>query len=161
MLIVLDNGEHLLDACAALVIGLLSSCPGLTVLATSREPIGVAGEVTWRVPPLSLADEAVELFTDRAGLVQPGFRVTDGNARAVSEICRRLDGVPLAIELAAARVRSMSPIEIVDSLDDRFQLLTGGARSAVQRQQTLHASIDWSHALLTESEQILFRLLAV
>ncbi len=116
---------------------------------------------TWRVPSLSLADEAIELFTDRARLARPDFTVTDDNAAAVTEICRRLDGMPLAIELAAARVRALSLAEILDSLHDRFRLLTGGARTAVRRQQTLRASVDWSHALLTEPERILFRRLAV
>ena len=161
MLLVLDNCEHLLDACAALVVGLLGGCPAVTVVATSREPIGVAGEVSWRVPSLSLADEAIELFTDRARRVRPDFRLTDDNAAAAAEICRRLDGVPLAIELAAARVRVLSLTEIRDSLHDRFRLLTGGARTAVRRQQTLRASVDWSHALLTEPERILFARLAV
>ena len=103
MLVVLDNCEHLIDASAALVDPLLCTCPGLTLLATSREPIGVAGEVTWRVPSQQLADEAVELFADRARRVRPDFTVSDDNAAAVMEICRRLDGMPLAIELAAAR----------------------------------------------------------
>ena len=161
MLVVLDNCEHLLDASAELVVALLSGAPGLTVLATSREAIGVAGEVSWRVPSLSLADEAIELFTDRARHARPDFTVTDDNAAAVGEICARLDGVPLAIELAAARVRALSLAEILDSLHDRFRLLTGGARTAVRRQQTLRASVDWSHALLTEPERVLFRRLAV
>jgi predicted ATPase len=160
LLVVLDNCEHLLDASAALVVALLEACPGLTLLATSREPIGVAGEVSWRVPSLSPADEAVELFTDRARRGRPGFAVSGDSAAAVAEICRRLDGVPLAIELAAARVRALSLAEILDSLHDRFRLLTGGARTAVRRQQTLRASVDWSHALLTESERVLFRRLA-
>jgi predicted ATPase/class 3 adenylate cyclase len=161
MLVVLDNCEHLLDATAVLVLALLESCPGVRLLATSREPIGVAGEVSWRVPSLSLSDEAIELFTDRARRVRPDFRVTDENAAAVGEICRRLDGLPLAIELAAARMRALSLADIVDGLHDRFRLLTGGARTAVRRQQTLRASVDWSHALLTEPERILFRRLAV
>jgi predicted ATPase/class 3 adenylate cyclase/DNA-binding CsgD family transcriptional regulator len=161
LLVVLDNCEHLLDASAALVVALLGAAEKLTLLATSREPIGVAGEVGWRVPSLSLAGEAVELFVDRARHVRPGFTVTDDNAAALAEICRRLDGLPLAIELAAARVRALSLTEIVDTLHDRFRLLTGGARSAVRRQQTLRASVDWSHALLTPSEQVLFRRLAV
>jgi predicted ATPase/class 3 adenylate cyclase len=161
MLVVLDNCEHLLDACAALVAALLGAAPRLTLLATSREPIGVTGEATWRVPSLSLADEAVELFTERARLAQADFTVTDDNAAAVAEICRRLDGIPLAIELAAARVRALSLTEILDGLRDRFRLLTGGSRIAVRRQQTLHASVDWSHALLTETERALFRRLAV
>ena len=140
---------------------LLGGCPAVTLVATSREPIGVAGEVSWRVPSLSLADEAIELFTDRARRVRPDFRLTDDNAAVAAEICRRLDGVPLAIELAAARVRVLSLTEIRDGLHDRFRLLTGGARTAVRRQQTLRASVDWSHALLTEPERILFARLAV
>jgi len=161
MLVVLDNCEHLLDASAALMVALLEVCPGVTLLTTSREPIGVAGEVSWRVPSLPLADEAVELFTDRARRARADFEISDDNLEAVSEICRRLDGVPLAIELAAARVRALSLTEILDSLHDRFRLLTGGARTAVRRQQTLRASVDWSHALLTEPERVLFRRLAV
>ena len=161
MLVVLDNCEHLLDASAALCVSVLGAAPRLTVLATSREPLGVTGEATWRVPSLSLADEAIELFTDRARRARPAFRVTDDNAARITEICRRLDGMPLAIELAAARVRALSLAEIVDSLHDRFRLLTGGARTAVRRQQTLRASVDWSHALLTQPERVLFRRLAV
>jgi predicted ATPase/class 3 adenylate cyclase/DNA-binding CsgD family transcriptional regulator len=161
MLVLLDNCEHLLDATAALTTTLLSVCPGLTLLATSREPIGVAGEVTWRVPSLSLDDDAIELFVDRARRARSDFTMTNDDVPAVREICRRLDGMPLAIELAAARVRALSLDEIVDSLNDRFRLLTGGRRTAVRRQQTLRASVDWSHALLTESERVLFRRLAV
>ena len=161
MLVVLDNCEHLLDACAELVVALLGAAPGLTLLATSREPIGESGEATWRVPSLSVADEAVELFADRARLAQTGFAVTEDNVTVVAEICRRLDGIPLAIELAAARVRALSLAEILDSLHDRFRLLTGGSRTAVRRQQTLRASVDWSHALLTQPERVLFRRLAV
>ena len=160
MLILLDNCEHLLDPSAELIVTLLGACPALTLLATSREPIGVTGEVSWRVPSLSLADEAIELFSDRARRTKPEFRVTADNTETVTEICRRLDGLPLAIELAAARVRALSPVEILDSLHDQFRLLTGGARTAVRRQQTLRASVDWSHALLSESEQVLFRRLA-
>jgi predicted ATPase/DNA-binding SARP family transcriptional activator len=161
MLAVLDNCEHLLDATAALVSAVLAAAPGLALVATSREPIGVAGEVIWRVPSLSLADEAIELFTDRARHVRPDFAVSDDNAAAVAEICQRLDGIPLAIELAAARLRALSLAEIVDGLHDRFGLLTGGARTAVRRQQTLRASVDWSHALLTEPERVLLRRLSV
>ena len=161
ILLVLDNCEHLLDGCAPRIVGLLGICTGLTMLATSREPIGVPGEVTWRVPSLSLADEAIELFTDRARRVRPDFALSDDNSAAVREICRRLDGMPLAIELAAARVRALSPNDILDGLQDRFRLLTGGGRTAVRRQQTLRASEDWSHELLSESERILFRRLAV
>jgi predicted ATPase/class 3 adenylate cyclase len=160
-LMVLDNCEHLLDASAAIIDALLSGCAGLTVLTTSRELIGVAGEVTWRVPSLSVADEAVELFAERARRARPDFEICNDNAAAVTELCRRLDGLPLAIELAAARVRALSLTEILDTLHDRFRLLTGGARTAVRRQQTLRASVDWSHALLTEPEQVLFRRLAV
>ncbi len=161
MLMVLDNCEHLLDTTAALTTALLGACPRLTVLATSREPIGVPSEVTWRVPSLSLADEAIGLFTDRARQARPDFTITGDSGETVTEICRRLDGMPLALELAAARVRALSLPEILDSLHDRFRLLTGGARTAVRRQQTLRASVDWSHALLTEPERVLFRRLAV
>jgi predicted ATPase/class 3 adenylate cyclase/DNA-binding CsgD family transcriptional regulator len=161
MLILLDNCEHLLDVSAELVTGFLGGCPSLTLLTTSREPIGVAGEVSWRVPSLSLDDEAIELFGDRARRTKPDFRITAASAETVTEICRRLDGLPLAIELAAARVRALSPTEILASLHDTFRLLTGGSRTAVRRQQTLRASVDWSHALLSEPEQVLFRRLAV
>jgi predicted ATPase/class 3 adenylate cyclase len=161
MLVVLDNCEHLLDASARLVVILLGACPGLTLLATSREPVGVPGEVTWRIPSLSLTDEAIELFADRARRVRPDFAITEQNIAAVTEICRRLDGMPLAIELAAARVRAMSPEDILDGLQDRFRLLTGGGRTAVPRQQTLRASLDWSHDLMTESERTSFRRLGV
>jgi predicted ATPase/class 3 adenylate cyclase/DNA-binding CsgD family transcriptional regulator len=161
MLLMFDNCEHLLDSCASLVAALLGAAPRLTVLATSREPLGVTGEAGWQVPSLSLSDDAIELFADRARLARTGFVVDDDNVGAVTEICRRLDGMPLAIELAAARVRTLSLTEIVDSLHDRFRLLTGGSRIAVRRQQTLRASVDWSHALLTETERVLFRRLAV
>lgn len=159
-LMILDNCEHLLDSCAALIDTVLAECPSLVLMATSREPIGVASEATWRVPSLSLDIEAVELFVDRARKVSPGFQVIEDNSVAVTEICHRLDGMPLAIELAAARMRAMSVDEILASLHDRFRLLTGGARTAVRRQQTLRASVDWSHALLTEPERVLFRHLA-
>jgi predicted ATPase/class 3 adenylate cyclase/DNA-binding CsgD family transcriptional regulator len=161
MLIVLDNCEHLLDAAAALTTALLGRCSALTVLATSREPLGVPGEAVWRVPPLSLADEAIELFADRARHVRSDFAISADSTNLVQEICQRLDGMPLALELAAARVRALSLRDIRDSLHDRFRLLTGGARSAVRRQQTLRASVDWSHALLTEPERVMFRRLAV
>jgi predicted ATPase/class 3 adenylate cyclase/DNA-binding CsgD family transcriptional regulator len=160
MLLLLDNCEHLLDACGTLVVELLAACPQLTVLATSREPLGLPGELSWRVPSLPLANEAIELFADRARRARPDFVVAEDNRAVVEEICLRLDGMPLAIELAAARVRALSLRQIVDSLHDRFRLLTGGARTAVRRQQTLRASVDWSHALLTEPEQVLFRRLA-
>ncbi|MGO9508453.1 MAG: helix-turn-helix transcriptional regulator [Mycobacterium sp.] len=161
VLLLLDNCEHLLDACGTLVVELLAACPHLTILATSRERLGVPGELSWWVPSLSVADEGIELFTDRARRARPGFVVDQGNHVLVEEICTRLDGMPLAIELAAARLRALSLRQIVDSLHDRFRLLTGGARTAVLRQQTLRASVDWSHALLTEPERVLFRRLAV
>ena len=129
-------------------------------MATSREPIGIAGEVTWRVPSLSLDDEAIELFTDRARRIRSNFTISADDVGVVAEICSRLDGMPLAIELAAARVRSLSLDEIVAGLHDRFRLLTGGSRTAVRRQQALRASVDWSHALLTAPERTLFRRLA-
>lgn len=160
MLMVLDNCEHLVTACRELVVSLLTVCPGLTILATSRESLGVAGEIVWCLPSLSVADEAIQLFVERARLVQPTFEVTDQKLRTISKICHRLDGIPLAIELAAARVRSLSLTQIADSLDDRFRLLTGGL-TAIPRQQTLRGSMDWSHNLLSESEQVVFRRLAV
>ncbi|OBJ84649.1 transcriptional regulator [Mycobacterium gordonae] len=161
MLLVLDNCEHLLDACGVLVFELLKGCPQLTIVTTSREPLALPGELSWRVPSLSLTDEAIDLFADRARRARPNFVVNDGNRGLVTEICERLDGMPLAIELAAARIRTLSLKQIADSLHDRFRLLTGGARTAVRRQQTLRASVDWSHALLTEPERVLFRRLGV
>jgi predicted ATPase/DNA-binding CsgD family transcriptional regulator len=159
VLVVLDNCEHLLAVCAVLAEDLLRACPALVILTTSREPVGAAGEATWRVPSLP-PGEAMELFADRARRARPGFAVTAENGEAVEEICHRLDGIPLAIELAAARLRAFTPAEIVVGLHDRFRLLTGGSRTAVRRQQTLRASVDWSHALLTEPERVLFRRLA-
>ena len=120
----------------------------------------MAGEATWRVPSLPVDGAAIELFADRGQRGRPGFAVTPENAEAVAEICRRLDGIPLSIELAAARLRAFSPAEIAARLHDRFRLLTGGSRTAARRQQTLRASMDWSHALLTEPERLLFRRLA-
>jgi predicted ATPase/class 3 adenylate cyclase/DNA-binding CsgD family transcriptional regulator len=159
MLVVLDNCEHLLDPIAELVTSLLQA-PRLKVLTTSREPLGVAGEVAWRVPSMSLTDEAVELFVDRARRVRPGFAITREHAAEVVEICRRLDGVPLAIELAAARLRVLSVAQLLASLHDRFRLLVTATRGTERRQQALRASVDWSHDLLTEPERILFRRLA-
>jgi predicted ATPase/class 3 adenylate cyclase len=174
LLLLLDNCEHLIAACASLAETLLLTCPRLRIVATSREALGIAGETTWRVPPLVLPDphclppldrllvnEAVRLFGDRAGSALPGFIVTNENASAVTAICQRLDGIPLAIELAAVRVKVLSPEQIVARLDDRFRLLTAGSRTALPRQQTLRALVDWSHDLLTASERILFRRLAV
>jgi predicted ATPase/class 3 adenylate cyclase len=160
LLLVLDNCEHLLSACAHLADALLRACPGVRILATSREGLGIAGEQTYAVPTLPVPD-GVCLFVERAVSHNPGFRVTDQNAPIVAQVCHRLDGIPLAIELAAARIRAL-PIEtIATRLDDRFRLLTGGSRTALPRQQTLRALIDWSYDLLSEPERILLRRLAV
>jgi predicted ATPase/DNA-binding CsgD family transcriptional regulator len=174
LLLALDNCEHLIDACAHVSRRLLASSPGLRLLNTSREPLRIAGETAWQVPPLSVAPadaeqparhahryEAVRLFADRAAASHPGFAVDAGNAAAVAAICRSLDGVPLAIELAAARVRVLSPEQIRARLDDRFGLLTAGDRSAPPRQQTLRAAIEWSYELLEPAERMLFRRLSV
>lgn len=172
-LVVLDNCEHVLNAAADVAEALLHGCPQVAVLATSRAPLGVGGETDWRVPSLSLPAErapapidavaqsdAVRLFIERAAKVRPNFAVTAANAPAIAQICHDLDGIPLAIELAAARVRVLSPDQIAAGLGDRFRLLTGGARTAMPRQQTLRASVDWSHELLTADERVLFRRLA-
>lgn len=173
-LVVLDNCEHLLAACAELVDALLRGCPSLTILATSRAPLGGSGEFTWRVPSMSLPTEApcepirslrpsdaVALFIDRAAQVHPNFAITAANAPAVAQICHDLDGIPLAIELAAARVRMLTPEQIALALSDRFHLLTGGARTAIPRHRTLEASIDWSYELLGDCERTLLRRLSV
>jgi predicted ATPase len=133
MLLLLDNCEHLLDACGSMVVELLAACPHLTILATSREPLGVPGELSWRVPSLSLDDEAIELFTDRGRRARPEFVVGDDNTALVAEICERLDGIPLAIELAAARIRALSLSQILDSLHDRFRRLGGLVTCAAHR----------------------------
>lgn len=161
LLVVVDNCEHLLSGVTTAAVALLSACPNLSILATSREPLGVPGEVTWRVPPLSPGDEAVELFIDRARRLQPELELSDEDSELITEICRRLDGMPLAIELAAARLRSMSLTEIAESLGDRLRLLTTSTSGAAERQQTLAGSVDWSHALLTDSQRAVFRRLAV
>lgn len=158
-LVILDNCEHVINACAELVERLLAAAPGLRILATSREPIGVPGEVTWQVRSLE-AEAAVQLFVDRAKQVRPTFAPPDPEVAAIAGICRRLDGIPLAIELAAARIRLMSPTRIAAALDDRFRLLTGG-RTSVPRQQTLELSVAWSHDLLDDAERALFRRLSV
>ncbi len=173
-LVVLDNCEHLLAACAELSDALLRTCPSLTMLATSRAPLGVPGEATWRVPSMSLPaqprrepietlrqSDAVRLFIDRATQVRPNFVITAANAPTVAQICHDLDGIPLAIELAAARVRMMAPEQIVHGLDDRFRLLTGGSKTVMPRHQTLQASIDWSYELLSDNERTLLRRLSV
>ena len=176
LMLALDNCEHLLDACAQVCRHLLASAPGLRLLNTSREPLSVAAETIWRVPPLSVAPagadpaapapgaeryEAVRLFADRAAASRPGFTVGPDNVAAVTAICRALDGMPLAIELAAARVRALSVEQIAGRLDDRFGLLTAGDRSAAPRQRTLRAAIEWSYELLTGPERALFRRLAI
>ena len=176
VLVVLDNCEHLAGATANLTENLLAACPALTVLATSREALGVEGEVNWQVPPLSLpkagpgsgltasalaASDAVKLFEQRAQLVRPSFKVTDENAAQVASICQRLDGLPLAIELAAARMRILSSAQLAERLDDIFALLVGGARSAPPRHQALRATLDWSHDMLDAEERVAFRRLAI
>jgi predicted ATPase/class 3 adenylate cyclase len=174
LLLLLDNCEHLLAACAHLADALLRAGPRVRLLATSRELLGIAGETAWRVPSLSLPDpqqpppvehlrryEAVQLFLERARAALPSFVVTNHNVSALVQICRRLDGIPLAIELAAARVRVLTVEQLAARLDDRFRLLTGGSRTALRRQQTLQATIDWSYQLLSEDERALLRRLAV
>jgi predicted ATPase/class 3 adenylate cyclase/DNA-binding CsgD family transcriptional regulator len=173
-LVLLDNCEHVLEPCVQIVEALLHGCPQLTVVTTSREPLGLGGETTWRVPSLSLPPErapealqslgqsdAVRLFIERAVKVRPNFAVTNESAPHVVQICQNLGGIPLAIELAAARVRVLSIERIAAGLADRFHLLTGGARGAVPRLQTLRASVDWSHDLLDDAERTLLRRLGV
>jgi predicted ATPase/class 3 adenylate cyclase len=174
MLLVLDNCEHVLGACATMANALLRAAPDLRIVATSREPMRIAGEQTYLLSTLSLPDEhrqigiealaqfpAVALFLDRARLQQPGFALTAQNAAAVTAICRRIEGIPLAIELAAARVRVLSVEKIAERLQDRLQLLSGGSRLALPRQQTLRALIDWSYDLLTDVEKTMFQRLSV
>jgi predicted ATPase len=174
LLIVLDNCEHLVAACARLARELLEAGPGLRILATSREPLRVLGEQAMVLPPLGMppagfrADdpalgnhEAIRLFCERAAAVQPAFALTPANASDVVDICRRLDGIALAIELAAARIRTLSPAAIRNGLDDRFRLLTKGDATALPRQRTLRALIDWSYELLDRAEGTLFRRLSV
>jgi predicted ATPase/class 3 adenylate cyclase len=174
LLLIIDNCEHLLSACAQLVATLLQSCPHICILTTSREALNIPGELSFRVPSLSIPDarhlpplpalsqyEAMQLFVERAEIVQPGFELTDTNAQAIAQICRRLDGIPLAIELSVARVKIMPVEQVAARLDDRFRLLTGGSRTALPRHQTLRALIDWSYDLLSEQERMLFRRLSV
>ena len=174
LLLILDNCEHLVDACARMADRLLQAAPNVRILASSREALGIGGEVTYRVPSLGLPDvhhlppfeslsqyEAVKLFIDRAASAVPTFAVTNDNAPALAQICDRLDGIPLAIELAAAKVRVLSVDQIAKRLDDRFRLLTGGSRTALERHQTLRAAIDWSYNLLPAEEQLLFSRLSV
>ena len=173
-LLLLDNCEHLLGACASLSDRLLRSCPGLKIVATSRSPLGIFGEQVYVVPTLSVPEareardaasvsgsEAIRLFVARAGLVQPQFTMTDRNAPVIAEICRRLDGIPLAIELAAARVRMLTVEQIAARLEDRLRLLTGGSRTSLERHQTLRAAMDWSYEHLRPEEQRLLRGLSV
>jgi predicted ATPase/DNA-binding SARP family transcriptional activator/DNA-binding CsgD family transcriptional regulator/Tfp pilus assembly protein PilF len=173
-LLVLDNCEHLIDAAARLTDTLLDSCPRLRVLATSREPLGVTGELGWLVPSLSVPDaqhyptleelegyESARLFADRASNRHPGFELTPENATAVAQVCAKLEGIPLAIELAAARVGVLSAGQISERLEHSLKLLTSGERTADHRHQTLRAALDWSYELLGESEQVLFRRLSV
>jgi predicted ATPase/class 3 adenylate cyclase len=162
LLLVLDNCEHLLDAAAALAAAVMRDCPRVTLLATSREALDVAGEQAWPVPPLSRADDsAALLFSERAHAARPDFVLDETTTPAVREICERLDGVPLAIELAAARVGSMAPSDIAARLDERFRLLTGSRRSAVERHQTLRSAVEWSHSLLDENTKTVFARLGV
>jgi len=174
LLLVLDNCEHVVPDCAELAEHLLRTCPQLKILATSRQRLGVDGEIAWRVPSLASPDPrtiagtdeiaafgAVQLFADRARSVDPKFTIGDRNARAVARICQRLDGIPLAIELAASRILVLTPEQIEARLDDCFRLLVGGNRMAPTRQQTLRATLDWSHGLLSEAERTLFRRISV
>jgi non-specific serine/threonine protein kinase len=174
LLLVLDNCEHLLDACAQLVDVLLRACPDVRVLATSREPLGINGELAWRVPSLQVPDlahlrplaeleqnSAVRLFVERGTAVQPQFTLTERNAPVVVKVCQRLDGIPLALELAAARIEALTVPQVAARLDQRFRLLSGGSRVAPARHQTLRAALDWSYDLLSESERQLFRRLSV
>ena len=174
LLLVLDNCEHLLDSCALLAVTLLKSCPGLRVLATSRQGLRVTGETRLRVPPLSLPEddallmpdqitayEAVALLSDRAAAVLPSFKVDDVNSAAVRRLCRRLDGMPLALELAAVRLEALTVEQIVNGLEGEFPLLAKGVRGAEARQQTLKATIDWSYSLLDEQERLLWARLSV
>ena len=174
LLLILDNCEHLIEACAELVEALLRSCPELRVLATSREALGITGEIAWPVPSLSLPDlrrlpdleslpryESARLFVERTAAVRPDFTLTEQNAPAVAQVCYRLDGIPLAIELAAARTKVLSVEEISARLGDSFRLLATGSRTATPRQRTLHATMDWSHELLGQKERVVFRRLSV
>lgn len=174
LLLILDNCEHLIEACAQISEALLQACPKLRILASSREALGLTGEVAYRVPSLTAPNpenlppldqlrnaDSIRLFIERAATAKPGFTLTDVNAFSLAQICYRLDGIPLAIELAASRVKVLSTEQIAARLDDRFRLLTGGSRTALPRQQTLRAMIDWSYSLLSEQEKKLFRRLAV
>ena len=160
LLLLLDNCEHLVEACAQLANQLPHECPQLKIIASSREALGISGETIYRVPSL-MDEESIHLFVERAMKAEPRFHLTGDNTQFVAQICQRLDGIPLAIELAAARVKLFTPQQIAERLDDRFKLLTGGSRSALPRQQTLRALIDWSYQTLNETEQRTLRRLAV
>ncbi len=160
LLLVLDNCEHLIDACAELAEEMLRAAPALRMIATSREPLRVPGETVWRVASLSDL-EATRLFVDRATAIDAAFRATEETAATIARICRRLDGIPLAIELAAARINALSVDQIDERLQDRFRLLTGGARTALARQRTLEATVQWSYQLLSEQERVLLSRLSV
>jgi predicted ATPase len=174
LLLVIDNCEHLLDACARLADALLRACPELRVLATSREALGITGELAWRVPSLPVPapselppfaelqqNPAVRLFVERAAAIQPRFVLTEQNAQTVVQVCQRLDGIPLALELAAVRIEALTVDQLAARLDQRFRLLTGGSRTALPRQQTLRATLDWSYELLSDPERRLFCCLSV
>ena len=161
ILLVLDNCEHLLDACRHVVASLISQCERIRVLSTSRERLDIRGEAVVALAPLRADDEALELLTDRAAAVAPGFALTDENARAAGEICRRLDGLPLAIELAAVRLASMSAEDLRERLDDRLRLLAAGGGIGPARSQTLRATVDWSYELLSDEERMLWRRMSV
>ncbi|HVT66274.1 MAG TPA: BTAD domain-containing putative transcriptional regulator, partial [Trebonia sp.] len=158
--LVLDNCEHVITAAAALAERVLVTCPGVRILATSREPLRIGGETLWALPPLP-EPAAARLLRDRARAVRPGFELTAANADAITRICRTLDGMPLAIELAAAWLRTLTPGQLAERLDDRFALLTAGSRTALPRHQTLRAVVDWSWDLLSPTERVLARRLAV
>jgi predicted ATPase len=173
LMLALDNCEHLIETCAQLANQFLHNSPNMKIIASSREALGINGETVYRVPSLSLPDlskvtrealagfESTRLFTERASATNPKFHLTDENASSIAQICHRLDGIPLAIELAAARVTVFSPEQIASRLDDRFRLLTGGSRTALPRQQTLRALIDWSYDILSDNERALLRRLSV
>ena len=174
LLLIFDNCEHLITACSNIVEQILKSTEHVTILSTSREALNVADEVAWQVPSLSLPEngkelsatevnqyEAVQLFVARAKNKQAGFHLSEQNAHPVLQICNHLDGIPLAIELAASRVNVLNPELIVSKLDDRFRLLTGGSRTALERHKTLQATIDWSYDLLSEKEKKVFHQLSV
>lgn len=174
ILLLFDNSEHLLNKCAQIAENLLSYCPGLKIISTSREPFNSKGETLYRIPPLSIPDkiknesfeilaeyESVKFFLERANSINPNFILTEENIYTVAEICKKLDGIPLAIELAAKRVNVLSAEKILERLNDRFRLLTGGSATALPRQKTLKALIDWSYDLLSPAEQLLLQRLAI